>query len=61
MKRIVDILIERDGMTKEDALSLIKEAQEELQEKLENSELPFEICAIWFGLEEDYIFDLLSY
>ena len=61
MKRIVDILIERDGMTKEDALALIKEAQEELEERLENGELPFEICAIWFGLEEDYIFDLLSY
>lgn len=56
------ILMQRDGMTSEEADELIAEAKLELKNRLEAGEiidLDAEICEEFFGLEPDYIFELL--
>lgn len=53
---IREVLIRRDGMSGEEADEIIAEAREEL----ENGGDPEEICADWFGLEPDYIWDLVK-
>lgn len=50
------ILIERDGMSKEEAHVLLQEARERVLE----GEDPEEVLREEFGLEPDYIFDLIS-
>lgn len=60
MKSIKEVLMERDELTDDEALDLIKEAKEDLTKRLEAGEMPFDICSEWFGLEEDYIFELMK-
>jgi hypothetical protein len=54
MNKIVEILIERDGYTKEDALSEINEMRSRIYEGEDPEEVLHE-----FGFEPDYIFDLI--
>ena len=56
MESIKDVLIRRDGMSSDEADELINEAREEI----ENGEDPEEVLMDFFGLEPDYIFDLLT-
>ena len=53
--------MQRDGLDEEAALDLISDAQEDLQQRLsgESEDDPFSICADWFGLEEDYVMELV--
>jgi hypothetical protein len=62
MGEILEILMRRDGMTKEDALELIQDAKDELQLRItgESQEDPHEICAEYFALEPDYLFELID-
>lgn len=55
------VLIERDGITPEEADIQIKEAKEVLQEYLEegDQESAHDICQEFFGLEPDYLMDLI--
>ena len=59
MQTIKEILMERDGIEDYEADSLIEDAREDLAERLEDGEMPMEICSEWFGLEPDYIEELL--
>ena len=52
---ILTVLMTRDGMTRSEAQELIDEARELVAE----GESPERILRIEFGLEPDYIFDLL--
>lgn len=52
---ILAVLMKRDGMTRDEAQELIDEARELVAE----GENPEEILRVDFGLEPDYIFDLL--
>ena len=52
---IKQILMRRDGMSAEDADELIEEAKEAVIEGQD----PEEVCAEYFGLEPDYIWELL--
>lgn len=52
---ILAVLMKRDGLTKSEAQELIDEARELVAE----GENPEEILRVDFGLEPDYIFDLL--
>ena len=57
MNKIIKILMERDGMTREDATELIDETREEIL-----ASDPWEVEDILMdnlGLEPDYIFDIL--
>lgn len=59
METILEVLMRRDGMLKEEALNLIEEAQTDLHERLADGEMPYDICEEWFGLEPDYIMELI--
>lgn len=52
---LVSILMRRDGMTKDEAVEMIKDARKRVSE----GEDPEEILHEEFGLEPDYIFQLL--
>jgi hypothetical protein len=52
---ILAVLMRRDGLTRSEAQELIDEARELVAE----GESPERILRVEFGLEPDYIFDLL--
>ena len=56
MNTVVKILMDRDGMTEEEAKDMVREAQE----RVSQGENPEEILHSEFGLEPDYIFDILG-
>ena len=56
---IAEILVRRDGLSIEDAEALVADAREDLYNRLEAGEMPEDICEEWFGLEPDYIMELL--
>ena len=59
-KTIKEVLMTRDGMTESEAISLIFDAKCDLEDRLAEGDLPFDICNEWFGLEEDYLIDLMG-
>lgn len=59
MQTIKQVLMERDGMSEHEAEILISQAKDDLLDRLANGELPDDICQEWFGLEPDYIMELL--
>jgi len=61
MGQIKNILMTRDGMTADEADELIQEAKDDLYERLANNELPEDICQEWFGLEPDYMMEILDF
>lgn len=56
---IKEVLMKRDRMTKEEAEDLISQAIEDLHERLTKGEMPEDICMEWFGLEPDYLDELI--
>ena len=61
-KTIKQILIERDGMTAEEADELIAQAKAQLEEYLEEGDFAgYEnICEEFFGLEPDFLDELMG-
>lgn len=60
MSEIKKILMERDGMSEAEASDLIKEATEDLNARLlEGDSSAEDICSEYFGLEPDYLMELL--
>jgi hypothetical protein len=61
MESLKEVLMQRDGLTSEQADERIKEASEDLQNRLEDEdeELPFDFMGEEFGLEPDYLMELL--
>ena len=62
MESIKQVLMRRDNMAEEDADDLIESAKEALNEYLEYGDLDQaeDICAEFFGLEPDYLFELMD-
>jgi len=63
MYSIKKVLMERDGYSSEEADEAIEDAKVELQDRLhdpETHDYPEDLCRDSFGLEEDYIFDLID-
>lgn len=56
MESIKEVIMRRDGMSPDDADELIQEAREAVND----GEDPEEVLEEFFGLEPDYIFDLLT-
>lgn len=56
---IKQVLMRRDGMSEGEADDLIDEAKAALNERLEDGDMPFDICEEFFGLEPDYIIELI--
>lgn len=59
MNKIIKILMQRDSMSELAALELFEEAKADLDERLAEGEMPYDICQEWFGLEPDYLDYLL--
>ena len=59
METIEKILMERDGLTLEEAETAVRECRDDLMSRLANGELPFDICGEYFNLEEDYLVQLI--
>ena len=55
MSNLLNVLMERDGLDKEEALEQIREAKE----MVFNGQDPEEVLAEMFGLEPDYFFDIV--
>ena len=59
-KKIHAILMDRDGMTDDEAYDLIQDARNELHMlRIEGCLVEDEFMMEWFGLEDDYIEELL--
>jgi len=63
---IVKTLMKRDGISRSEAEALKSEAKAELEEilnsgGLENLHLAYDICYDHFGLEPDYLDELLDF
>lgn len=61
MNEIEKILMERDGMSQDEAHELFVEAKDQFDNYLQegDEESAYNICEEYFGLEPDYIFDLM--
>ena len=61
-RSIKAILMERDGMTAEEASQLIKDAREDFNERMAEGDLGAaeDVLEEYFGLEPDYIFELIG-
>ena len=61
MKTIKDVLMERDGLSEQDAINAVEDARELLNEYAENDDTAsaMNICMDEFGLEDDYLLELL--
>jgi hypothetical protein len=61
MKQTVKVLMERDGMTREEAEEMVRNAKDEIYNMLEEAEYDEieDMLAYDFGLEMDYIFDFI--
>ena len=62
METIKDILMRRDGLSETEANNRIDEARQHMYELLDSGETDeaYEICNEHFGLEPDYIQELMG-
>jgi hypothetical protein len=57
---IKEVLMNCDGLTAEGADSAIDECKKDFNECLENGGMPYDILEEYFGLEADYIMELMQ-
>lgn len=56
---LVQVIMGRDRVSQSEAERMIDACKSDLQERLSNGEMPFDICEEHFGLEPDYLLELL--
>ena len=61
IESIAEVLVRRDGITMEDAEHLVALAMEDLSARLSRGENTDDVCEDWFGLEPDYIYELIEH
>jgi hypothetical protein len=63
MNRIIEIIMKRDNMALEDAQCLFDDAKDEAEDAVSEGDLERveDIISDYFGLEPDYVFDLIGY
>jgi hypothetical protein len=63
MNRIIEIIMKRDNMALEDAQCLFDDAKDEAEDAVAEGDLERveDIISDYFGLEPDYVFDLIGY
>jgi hypothetical protein len=59
MSELKKVLMERDGMTAEEADKEIARAKNALTARLEDGDMPFDFMEEEYGLEPDYLEDLI--
>jgi len=57
---IKDLLMRRDGMTEAEAPDMIQQAKLDMEVGVSEGEQDYHICEKWFGLEPDYLDELLD-
>ncbi len=57
-KGLIETLMEKDGLTEDEAIKAVNDCREEAISRIECSEMPYDICEEYFGLEPDYLEDL---
>lgn len=60
METIKSVLMKRDDMSEAEADSLIAECKEDMNQRLTDGEMPYDICEEYFGLEPDYLMELMD-
>jgi len=60
MRTIKEILVNRDGMSDEEADDMIEEALDELRLRLDDGDSVDNFCEEFFGLEPDYMEELMD-
>ena len=60
MNKVIKILMERDGITEDEARSLINETRDEIM-MLDNPLEADNVLMEYLGLEPDYMFDILNF
>jgi hypothetical protein len=60
VRTIKEILVNRDGMTNEEADDLLDEALEDLRARFDEGVSVEDFCEEWFGLEPDYMEELMD-
>jgi hypothetical protein len=59
MKSLKEVLMSRDGLSSTEADERILDARERLIERISEGDQPFDFCEEEFGLEPDYLEDLI--
>jgi hypothetical protein len=59
MDSLKKVLMNRDGLTEEQADKQIEECRKDLMARLADGDMPYDICGEYFGLEPDYLEDLI--
>lgn len=61
MGNLKEVLMARDGMTSEEADEVIRECKEDFLQRIEEGDMSADDALMdHFGLEPDYVFDLLD-
>ena len=60
MKEVIKILMERDGISEEEARALVKETRDEIM-MLDNPLEADDVLLDYLGLESDYLEDVLNF
>ena len=63
MKGIVDILMDRDGMSRDNAIELVRDVRDEIQDAISMGDyiLAEDIMYGDLGLEMDYVFEVMGF
>jgi hypothetical protein len=59
-KDLITVLMKRDGLTRKEAEKRVADVKGQLMDRLGDGEMPFDICEEEFGLEPDYLEDLIG-
>ena len=61
MRSIKEILMSRDGMSEQEAIELINEAKKQFNTYIKDGDLAYAegICGEYFGLEPDYLDEIM--
>jgi hypothetical protein len=59
MESLKKVLMQRDKLTEAEAERDIAAAKSELIERIDAGEMPFDLCEELFGLEPDYLEELM--
>lgn len=56
---LIETLMRRDGLSRIEAEQEVEECRQDLMDRLEKGDMPFDIMEEWFGLEPDYLDDIM--
>lgn len=60
MKKIIEILVKRDNISREEAKNLLAEAMNEVFLAMQNGDDPEEVFTMYTGLESDFFYMLIN-